>query len=262
MNRNYNIGVFDSGLGGVTVLKELRKLLPNENIIYFGDTKNVPYGEKTKEEIQALSHKIVDFLTKNNCKVIIIACNTASIAAYEYLRSVSSVPIIGIINSGLESIKKNTYKEIGIIGTPFTVNSGEYPKRLSLRDKNLKVNSVGCDKLCPMIEKGWQNFEDRGEVLESYLNKLPDTCEALLLACTHYPFIIEDIKKRFKGKILDPSEKCACEVYRSLKEANLLNEQKEIGKTEFYVSSDKDSFKNKAQEFLGASIDSVFEINL
>ncbi len=153
MNRNYNIGVFDSGLGGVTVLKELRKLLPNENIIYFGDTKNVPYGEKTKEEIQALSHKIVglggvtvlkelrkllpneniiyfgdtknvpygektkeeiqalshkivDFLTKNNCKVIIIACNTASIAAYEYLRSVSSVPIIGIINSGLESIKK------------------------------------------------------------------------------------------------------------------------------------------------------------
>lgn len=262
MNRGYNIGVFDSGLGGVTVLKELRKLLPNENIIYFGDTKNVPYGEKTKEEIQVLSHKIVDFLTKNRCKVIIIACNTASIAAYDYLRNNSSVPIIGIINSGLESIKKNNYKEIGIIGTPFTVNSGEYPKRLKLRDENLKVSSVGCDRLCPMIEKGWESFEDRQEVLAGYLEGLPKTCEALLLACTHYPFITEDIKKEFKGVILDPSEKCACEVYRSLKEANLLNEQQDKGCTTFYVSGDMESFKEKAQEFLGSKINNIFQASL
>lgn len=262
MNRGYNIGVFDSGLGGVTVLKELRKLLPNENIIYFGDTKNVPYGEKTKEEIQGFSHKIVDFLTKNNCKVIIIACNTASIAAYEYLKNNSSIPIIGIVNSGLESIKKDTYKEIGILGTPFTVSSGEYPKRLGLRDKNLKVNSVGCEKLCPMIEKGWETFADRDEILKGYLDKLPSTCEALLLACTHYPFIASDIRKKFKGIILDPSEKCACEAYRSLKEANLLNNQQEKGDTTFYVSGDKESFKEKAQEFLGSRIDNIFHITL
>ena len=262
MSKEYNIGVFDSGLGGVTVLKELTKLLPNENIIYFGDTKNVPYGEKSKEEIQGFSSKIVNFLSANNCKVIIIACNTASIAAYEYLRNKYSVPIIGIIDSGIESIHKNIYKEIGIVGTPFTVNSGEYPKRLKEKNNQLKITSVGCEKLCPMIEKGWENFNDRELILKGYLSHLPESCEALLLACTHYPFIINDIKKIFTRDILDPGKECAKEAYQLLKNNNLLNEQKDFGNIKFYVSGDKEIFKIKAEEFLDKKIDEISQVSL
>lgn len=262
MNKDYNIGVFDSGLGGLTVLKELEKLLPNENIIYFGDTKNVPYGEKSKEEIQILSNKIVNFLSINECKIIIIACNTASIAAYEYLKNNSSVPIIGIINSGIESIQKNTYKEIGIIGTPFTVNSNEYSKRLKQKDKKLKITSIGCAKLCPMIEKGWESYENRDNILDDYLTQIPKSCEALLLACTHYPLIMEDIKKKFSGEILDPSEECAREVYRSLKDSHLLNSQSEKGRVEFYISGDKELFRSTAEKFLNSKINKIFQISL
>ncbi|NME35847.1 MULTISPECIES: glutamate racemase [Fusobacterium] len=262
MNKDYNIGVFDSGLGGITVLREISKLLPNENIIYFGDTKNVPYGEKTQEEIQILCERIVRFLFTNGCKLIVIACNTASIAAYEYLHKISPIPIVGIINSAIDSIPNNTYKEIGIIGTPFTINSGEYPKKIKERDENLKTYSVGCEKLCPMIEKGWENFSDRRVILADYITRIPKSAEALLLACTHYPLILNDIKDIFEGDILDPGEECAREVFRTLKNHNLLNSKNEKGKIEFYVSGDKDIFQKKAQEFLGYEINKIFKVNI
>lgn len=128
MDKKFNIGIFDSGVGGVSVLKKIIKLLPNENIIYFGDTKNVPYGGKTKEEIQKLSRRIVEFLILNNCKVIVIACNTASIAALEMFKAQCNIPVVGIIDAGVTAVSLKNYDEISILGTPFTVESGEHIK--------------------------------------------------------------------------------------------------------------------------------------
>ena len=159
MDRRCNIGIFDSGIGGVSVLKKIIKLLPNENIMYFGDTKNVPYGGRTKEEIQNLSRRIVEFLILNNCKAIVIACNTATIATLEMLKTQCSIPVVGIIDAGVEAVSSNGYDEISVLGTPFTIESGEHLKKIKKKNKKMKINTVACEELCPMIEEGWKNLE-------------------------------------------------------------------------------------------------------
>ena len=173
MDKRCCIGVFDSGVGGVSVLKQIVKLLPNENIIYFGDTKNIPYGDKTKEEIQKLSKRIVEFLITNNCKALVIACNTISIATLEELKSHSNIPIIGIIDAGVEAVSSNGYGEISVLGTVFTINSGVHAEKIKKKNKKMTVNSVPCEKLCPMIEEGWEKFENRQEILADYMSNVP-----------------------------------------------------------------------------------------
>ena len=262
MDKKCNIGVFDSGVGGVSVLKKIIKLLPNENIMYFGDTKNIPYGGRTKEEIQKLSKRIVEFLIMNNCKAIVIACNTATIATLEMFKKQCNIPIIGIIDAGVEAVSSNGYNEIAIFGTPFTIESGEHVRKIQKKNKKMKINTVPCRELCPMIEEGWESFENRYEVLGEYMSHIPKTSDALLLACTHYPFIMEDIEKRFDGKIIDPSEECARELFRVLKKEDILNPKKEKGKLEFYVTGDKESFKVKAEKFLDMNIKDVYKVNI
>ena len=262
MDKRCDIGVFDSGVGGVSVLKKITKLLPNENIMYFGDTKNVPYGGKTKKEIQALCKRIVEFLILNNCKAIVIACNTATIATLDMLKTQCNIPIVGIIDAGVEAISSNGYEEIAVLGTPFTIESGEHIKKIKKKNKKMKVNTVSCKELCPMIEEGWEKFENRYEVLSEYMSHIPKTSEALLLACTHYPFIINDIQKRFDGAIIDPSEECARELFRILKKEDILTTQKNKGKIEFYITGNKESFKEKAEKFLGMEINDIYTVNI
>lgn len=262
MDKKFNIGIFDSGVGGVSVLKKIIKLLPNENIIYFGDTKNVPYGGKTKEEIQKLSRRIVEFLILNNCKVIVIACNTASIAALEMFKAQCNIPVVGIIDAGVTAVSLKNYDEISILGTPFTVESGEHIKKIKKKNKKMKINTIACEELCPMIEGGWDSFENRYEVLAEYMSHIPKSSKALLLACTHYPFIMDDIRKRFEGDIIDPSEECARELFKVLKKEDILNSEKNKGKIEFYVTGDKDSFKSKAEKFLGTKIEDIYKVNI
>lgn len=257
-----DIGVFDSGIGGISVLKKIIKFLPNENIMYFGDTKNIPYGEKTKKEIQELSERIVKFFILNNCKVIVIACNTATIAALDMLKSLYKIPIIGIIDSGVEAVSLNGYEEISVLGTPFTIESKEHLNKIKIRNKKMKIDTISCRKLCPMIEEGWEKFENRYEVLDEYMSHIPKTSDALLLACTHYPFLIKDIQKRFKGTIIDPGEDCAKELFKVLKKKDILSDKKDKGKIEFYVTGDKKGFKEKIEEFLGTHIDDVYEVNI
>lgn len=262
MDRRCNIGIFDSGIGGVSVLKKIIKLLPNENIMYFGDTKNVPYGGRTKEEIQNLSRRIVEFLILNNCKAIVIACNTATIATLEMLKTQCSIPVVGIIDAGVEAVSSNGYDEISVLGTPFTIESGEHLKKIKKKNKKMKINTVACEELCPMIEEGWEKFGKRYEVLGEYMSHIPKSSEALLLACTHYPFIIEDIQKRFEGKVIDPSEECARELFRVLKKEDILNNDKNKGRIEFYVTGDKESFRVKAEKFLGTEIKDIYKVNI
>ena len=262
MNNKCNIGVFDSGLGGVSVLKKIVEFMPHENIIYVGDTKNIPYGAKTKEEIQVLSKRIVDFLIKNKCKVIVIACNTATIATIDTLKESFSIPIIGIIEAGIDVVIANNYNEISVFGTRFTIESNEHVNKIKARNKEIKVNPVACDDLCPMIEKGWTSFSNREKVLQSYTNKISKNSKALLLACTHYPFIYEDIRNKFDGDIIDPSEECAKKILSLLKTNNLMNLQKNKGKVEFYVTGNKQSFKEKAEGFLGSDITDIYSLNI
>lgn len=256
------IGVFDSGVGGVSVLKKIIKLMPNENIMYFGDTKNVPYSEKTKKEIQNLSKRIVEFFILNNCKAIVIACNTATAAALEMLSSSYKIPIIGMINAGVEAVSSNGYEEIAVLGTPFTIESEEHLNKIRDKNKKMKVKAISCKELCPMIEKGWEKFEDRFEVLEKYMSNIPKTSEALLLACTHYPFLLKDIQQRFEGAVIDPSEECAKELFKTLKKKDILSNEKSRGRIEFYITGDKKSFKEKAQVFLETEINNIYRVNI
>ena len=253
------IGVFDSGIGGVTVLKRINEALPNESIVYYGDTLFSPYGEKTKEEIDERSVRISKFLVEQGCKVIVIACNTATVAALEKLQEVITVPVIGIINPGSRAtvtITKN--KRVGVIATPFTVKNLAYTKEIKKIEQEIEVFEAGCGLFATMIEQGWNTFENRFELLEEYLSPLPKNIDTLVLGCTHYPIILEDIKKHYKGIIVDPAFETAKEVKERLTEISLMNPSTEPGAIEFYVSGDKEQFKRGIEAILGHEINEVY----
>lgn len=262
MFKTCSIGVLDSGLGGVSVLKSLIKLMPNEDMIYVGDTKNIPYGGKTKEEIKNLTLKIVDFLIMNKCKMIVVACNTASVAALDYLKKYCNIPIVGIIDAGVEVVLDGDYKEVSILCTPFTAKSGIHKMKINKVDKKIKVNVVGCELLCPMIEKGWETVGNRDDILDEYMSHVSKSSEALLLACTHYPFIKKEIEKKFSGEIIVPSDECSREVYRTLREKKILNDNERKGRIEFYVTGEVENFKAKAEHFLEQKNLKVYKIDL
>lgn len=262
MNSNSNIGVFDSGVGGTTILKEILKVLPNENILYYGDSGNAPYGQKSTEEIQNLCCKILDFFTANRCKAVVVACNTATAAALDILKDRYSIPIIGVIHAGAKgAIKVTKNNRINILATPFTVNSNAYVKELEKFSKNLTITQEGCPEFCPMIESGWENHSDRYEVLRSHIEQLSKSADTLILACTHYPIIREDIEKYFSGNIVDPAKETALELYSLLKLNDAFNTSSKKGKVDFFVSGDKKIFKQIAEKFLGFEIQNIYLVD-
>lgn len=225
-----HIAVFDSGFGGISVLKKLLDMLPNENYIYLGDNHNIPYGDKSKEEITQLSIKILDFLIKQDCKMAVIACNTITASSYDILKEKYNIPIIETISHGVEDIIDNTKNNnISIMATEFTVHSNMYHDKILDYNKKMKVTQVACQKLCPMIENNWYSYDYRFKVLEEYIKKIDDNSDTLLLACTHYPLIIDDIKAVVNIKktniknIIDPSTKIALSIKKYLLENNLIN---------------------------------------
>ena len=255
--KNCKIGVFDSGLGGVTVLKSLLKDLPYEEYIYYGDSGNAPYGSgKTKEEIQNLCAKIMDFLIENNCKVVVIACNTATVAALEYLKEKYSIPIIGIIDSGAKiAVQNSSLKKVVVFSTEFTANSNAYKNTIQKYDRDFEVTQIACIEFCPMIEKGWETYDNNQEILEKYINKIPNDVEALVLGCTHYPIIEDYIKKKFNKKILDPAVGLSFELRKLLENLNILNDNKIKKKPVFFTTGELDKFKPTAEKFLGEEIE-------
>lgn len=262
MEKKYNVGVFDSGVGGTTILKEILTLLPRENILYYGDSGNAPYGQKTTEEIQKLCLKIVDFFNANNCKAVVIACNTATAAALEKLKENYSIPIIGVISAGAKAAVKITQNnKINLLATPFTVSSNAYVKEIAKFSKKVEVTQEGCAEFCPMIEAGWENFENREEILRGHLENLSTEADTLILGCTHYPIIRKDIEKYFKGNIVDPARETALELYTLLKLQDKLNPSDKRGKLDFFVSGDKKKFKDVAEKFLGIEITNIYSVD-
>lgn len=248
------IGIFDSGIGGLTVAHAIRRVLPQENIIYFGDTAHLPYGDKSEAAIQAYSVKIADLLLKKGCKVIVIACNSASSAAYELLKEYvrKDAHILNVIDPMVDLVVSHyAGKSVGLIGTKRTVQSGIYAKKVEETNKNIILHSMATPLLAPMIEEGFFNNQISHEIIAQYLSEpeLADI-EALILACTHYPLIKKEINDFYNAKIpiLDSSEVVARALHAHLKENSLLNGNNAPFQ-HFYVSDYTPSFEASTRLF-------------
>ena len=252
---NSAIGVFDSGIGGLTVAKAITSLLPNERLVYFGDTAHLPYGDKSSELIKSFSLGISKWLIDDkDCKAVVIACNTASAIAYEYLRDKhkGNIPIINVIDPIVEAVVKNeSVKTIGLIATKTTIESGVYQEKLSRRAPNVKVKALATPLLVPMIEEGFSNDKISETVIENYLNAgALQGIDSLILGCTHYPLIRSEIDSFYKGKItlFDSTTIVANKLKSILANENLLSGKKE-SKNKFFVSDFTESFKRASRTF-------------
>ena len=257
---NQAIGIFDSGIGGLTVANAISKHLPNEEIIYFGDTANMPYGDKSKDLIKSYALEITDFLLHvKKCKAIVIACNTASAAAYEYLRDVNKgiTPIINVIDPIVEAvIVDDSIKNIGLIATKTTVDAGVYQEKLARRKPSLLQSAMATPLLAKMIEEGFYNDQISHAVIEKYLNdeQLKDI-DALILGCTHYVLIKDEILAHYHQqiKLFDSTDIVALKLKGILTHEKLLNDKRK-NENIFYISDMTENFKESAKMFYGENI--------
>ncbi len=253
---NAPIGIFDSGLGGLTVAKAIQELLPHEQIIYFGDTMHMPYGDKHKHDLIGYTEQIVEFLLRHNVKMIVIACNSASANCASHLREHyhTQVEIQGVIRPILDEVIRQEYKHIGIIGTQATMDSGIYEEILKEKKQNIHIQALATPKLAPMIEEQMSKGHYNDEIISDYLTQFTNI-EALLLACTHYPLIKEKVQTHFNNKvsILDNSNYMAQAVQDYLKESNQLAKAKQ-GDHQYFVSHKTENFVKAASLFFGKSI--------
>lgn len=248
------IGVFDSGIGGLTVAQAIINVLPQERIVYFGDTAHLPYGDKSTAAIQAYSVKICDLLIRQQCKVILIACNSASAAAYELVKEYvgSKAKVLNVIDPIVQYIG-HTYPEktIGLIGTKQTVNSNVYRKKVDALDRGITLRSVATPLLAAMIEEGFFNDSISESVINAYLSD-PQLkgMEALILGCTHYPLIKKQIEAYYQGRVdvLDASQIVAQHVKEYLDQHDLAASQRS-GDHTFYVSDFTRSFEESTRIF-------------
>lgn len=259
LNKTQPIGVFDSGIGGLTVANAVSKLLPNEQIIYFGDTAHLPYGDKSPRAIKQYSYMIADFLLEKKCKAIIIACNTASSIAYTFLKELykDDLYIVDAIQPVINGVcQDDSVKKIGIIGTQVTIQSEVYERRFKAQKPDLEVVSLATPLLVPMIEAGNFNDEMSESILKSYLlRKEFEDIDALVLGCTHYPLIKKDILKVLNRdvKVFDNTDFVAREVELDLRRLYLLADKKNHA-DEFYVSDYTDTFEKTTKIFYGEKI--------
>ena len=262
---NKPIGIFDSGIGGLTVANAISKLLPNEQIIYFGDTAHLPYGDKSPELIHSFVKNISQFLLKKEaCKSVIIACNTASATSYEFLRDrhKGSYPIINVIDPIIEAIAKDDdLNNVGLIATKTTIESGVYQEKMSRRNPNIEMNFLATPLLAPMIEEGFSRDKISHTIIENYLSHPKfKNIDALILGCTHYVLIKDEINDFFKGrvKLFDSTDLLALKLKRILKKEGLLSQSK-LNTNKFYVSDLTAGFKESASRFYKDEVELVLK---
>ena len=260
-----SIGIFDSGVGGLTVLKEIRKVLPNEKIYYLGDTARVPYGEKTKELIVRYSKQITEFLLEQNVDAIVVACNTATSLALEELKETFRVPIIGVVDAGVKTALYTTKNnKIGVIGTKATINSKKYETEIKNKNSKIEVYSKSCPLFVPVIEEGITKGEIVDLVVKMYLDEFKEKIDSLILGCTHYPLLKETIKNLYPNiEIVDPAKETAEDLKKILTDNNLMKNDGEKGKeVRYYVTDGQEKFKEIGTMFLDENIDYVELIKL
>ena len=262
---NRPIGVFDSGVGGLTVVNALTKAMPNEAICYVGDTARVPYGNKSKERIQEYSTQITKWLIKQNCKMIVIACNTVSSLAIDHLISSFPIPIIGVIDPGVSAaIRLSNNNKIAVLGTSATIKSNAYGKRLKTIKPKVEVISKACPLFVPLAEEGWTSGGIPLKIAEHYISYLKETdVDTIILGCTHYPLFKKTIHLIIEKKILlvDSGEATANVVFANLEQSNSLS-NKNIGEINCFVTDDPFSFNDIADRFVLKNISKTTHIDL
>ncbi|MDD5680466.1 MAG: glutamate racemase [Candidatus Omnitrophica bacterium] len=264
--RNKPIGIFDSGIGGLTVLKEINKILPNESIAYFGDTARVPYGTKSKETVIKFSVQDADFLMDLDVKMIVVACNTASSVSLDILKRRYDIPLVGVIEPGARKAASATNKmKVGVIGTKATVSSGVYEKEVKSFNPGIRVVSVSCPLFVPLVEEGWLAGAVTKEIAKTYLAPLKKSnMDVLILGCTHYPLlkpVIQDIIGR-KVLLVDSAKETAKDVKRIIEENGIYKNIKEKPVHKFYVSDEPLLFKKIGERFLGRNIECIEKIEI
>jgi len=267
MNRsNQPIGVFDSGIGGLTVVSELMRLLPKENLVYFGDTARVPYGSKSPEVVTKFSLDIARFLLKKNIKMLVVACNTATAHALKSLKDNLSIPVMGVIEPGAQLASVTTKnKRIGIIGTQGTVASGSYVSAIGKINRAVKVYQQACPLFVPLVEEGWLDTAVTCHVAQTYLAPLlKKNIDTIVLGCTHYP-LLKKVIGNVAGKnilLIDSATATAAQAQRVLAEHAMLRKGNTKGKCRYFVSDAPEKFKLIGKRFMGNRITSVTRASL
>ena len=248
------IGIFDSGVGGLTVAEKIREMLPGEDLIYFGDTARVPYGTKSRETVTKFSVENIEFLMEHNVKLVIVACNTASSLSLDFLKRCFRVPIIGVIEPGArEAISATRNNRIGVIGTHATVSSGAYEKAIRKISPRYSVFTQACPLFVPLVEEGWEDKDVTRTVTQAYLKPLKEKgIDTLIMGCTHYP-ILREVLRKVVGKdvvLIDSAREVAKEAKNILDASGLLNTSKSKGRDKFFVSDEPNRFIKIGEKFL------------
>jgi len=256
------VGIFDSGIGGLTVMKAITEELPNENIVYLGDTARVPYGTRSSETVKRYSFENTEFLISRDIKVLVIACNTSSAVSLEILRQRFPVPIIGVVEPGARAALRETRtKKIGVIGTETTIKSNSYVRVIHSIDRSVQVIGKACPLFVPLVEEGWHDGEVVRLIAEKYLSDFKESgVDVLVLGCTHYPVLKHVIQDVMPVTLIDSAVETARELKKILKENNLLNNSNSSPKREFFVTDYPEKFREVGERFLGQPIENITKI--
>ncbi len=248
--KNCPIGVFDSGVGGLSVFSKLINLLPNENYIYFGDTLNLPYGDKSKEQLVEISAKIFDFFKSQNVKAVVMACNTTSSVVYECLQSKYDYRIYPIVQNVSKCIAEQNYNKIGVFATNATINSHAYKKHIQLYNSNAEVFEIACPAWVNIVENELQNEKTAQKNIKQHLDEMLEyNVDKIILGCTHYPYLLDVLSKYAdRDLFINPAKDFAQYIKTDLGNADLLAENKN-GTTKFYVSAKPEQFISAAKLF-------------
>jgi glutamate racemase len=259
------IGIFDSGIGGLTVVKELMKILPDEQLIYFGDTARIPYGSKSKRLIEQYAMEDARFLLQFDIKLLVVACNSASSMALPVLERCLDIPVVGVVKPGAEGAVTHTRnRKIGVIGTMATVNSNSYEWEIKNLLPSVTVIGKPCPLLVPLVEEGWLDSEITNLTLKAYLEELIDAeVDTIILGCTHYPLLEDAIKKIVGNKVclIDSGRETARVVRQVLSEMGIQATAKKKSQNRFYVSDIPLKFEEIGSRFLGQRLENVERID-
>ncbi|MFN8770054.1 MAG: glutamate racemase [Neisseriaceae bacterium] len=262
-----SIGVFDSGIGGLSVVKQIMNILPNENIIYFGDIARIPYGTKSVDTINKFTSETVQFLLEKEVKALVIACNTITAVAYDTVcKLAKDIPVIDVISSGVLAVTENSlYKKVGIIATPATIKSQAYPNSIKSINNQIEVISQECPLLVPLIEESFIKHQALELIATTYLKKFNGSgIDALVLGCTHYPLITETLSKIIGKKvdIIDPAIKASQQLQHILEQQGIINSINNHPTHKFYVTDTPDKFKHIGEMFLNHNLTHIEKVSL
>ncbi|MFZ6017929.1 MAG: glutamate racemase [Nitrospirota bacterium] len=260
------IGVFDSGIGGLTVLKEIIKELPDEGTIYLGDTARVPYGIRSPETVIRYSFENTRFLSSRDIKILVVACNTASSVSLDAIKGSIPIPVIGVIEPGAKAaVRATRNKKIGVIGTEATIKSSSYTKAIKTINENIEVFGLPCPLFVPLVEEGWTEGDVVTLIAKRYLEGIKDKgIDTLVLGCTHYPLLKKVISSVIGEdvRLIDSAVEVAQEIKATLEIAGLKREQKDVPLREFYVTDSPERFIKVGRNFLGQKIEHIEKIAL